>query len=173
MAVFLGASVNLTLPGAPSVSAGECPWEQVRRDSPESGSPHRLSEVIARAVASGLRLSTSLDAAGDVGYLLGMPLWARLLVLFVACLLVGFAPLAYADPPDPLFIAGFWDDDDFDKIVVYILGSYDVPLTSSTEIVPLWLPIAHVRLPDLDVVPTPARSAVSSRAPPVASVPSA
>ena len=106
-------------------------------------------------------------------YLDDMPLWARVLVLFIACLVIGFAPLAYADPPDPLFIAGFWDDDDFDKIVVYILGSYDLPLVPSTEIVPLWIPIAHVRLPVLDVVPTLVRSDVSPRAPPVAPSPAA
>jgi hypothetical protein len=108
-----------------------------------------------------------------VEYLDDMLLWARVLVLFIGCLVIGFAPLAYADPPDPLFIAGFWDDDDFDKIVVYILGSYDLPLVPSTEIVPLWIPIAHVRLPVLDVVPTPVRSDVSPRAPPVAPSPAA
>ena len=102
-----------------------------------------------------------------------MSLWARLVLLFVTCLLIGFAPLVYADPPDPLFIAGFWDDDDFDKIVVYILGSCEVPLAPSPEIVPLWIPIAHLRLPDLEAVPAPARSEVSSRAPPAALPPAA
>jgi len=96
---------------------------------------------------------------------------ARLLVVFIACLLIGFAPLAYADPPDPLFIAGFWDDDDFDKIVVCILDSYDVPLVPSTDLVPLWVPIARVKLPELNAAPTPIRAEVSPRAPPVAPSP--
>jgi len=96
---------------------------------------------------------------------------ARLLVVFIACLLIGFAPLAYADPPDPLFIAGFWDDDDFDKIVVCILDSYDVPLVPSTDLVPLWVPIARVKLPELSAAPTPIRAEVSPRAPPVAPSP--
>ena len=96
---------------------------------------------------------------------------ARLLVVFIACLLIGFAPLAYADPPDPLFIAGFWDDDDFDKIVVYILGSYDVQLVPSTDMVPLWAPIELVRLLELSAAPTPVRAEVSPRAPPVAPSP--
>jgi hypothetical protein len=96
---------------------------------------------------------------------------ARFLVVFIACLLIGFAPLAYADPPDPLFIAGFWDDDDFDRIVVYILGSYDVPLVPSTDMVPLWVPIARVKLPELNAAPTPVRAEVSPRAPPVAPSP--
>jgi len=96
---------------------------------------------------------------------------ARLFVVFIACLLIGFAPLTYADPPDPLFIAGFWDDDDLDKIVDYILGSYDVPLVPSTDMVPLWVPIARVKLPELIVAPTPVRAEVSPRAPPVAPSP--
>jgi len=96
---------------------------------------------------------------------------ARLLVVFIACLLIGFAPLAYADPPDPLFIAGFWDDDDFDKIVVCILDSYDFPLVPSTDMVPLWVPIARVKLPELSAAPTPIRAEVSPRAPPVAPSP--
>jgi hypothetical protein len=96
---------------------------------------------------------------------------ARLLAVFIACLLIGFAPLAYADPPDPLFIAGFWDDDDFDKIVVCILDSYDFPLVPSTDVVPLWVPIARVKLPELSAAPTPIRAEVSPRAPPVAPSP--
>jgi len=92
-------------------------------------------------------------------------------VVFIACLLIGFAPLAYADPPDPLFIAGFWDDDDFDKIVVCILDSYDFPLVPSTDMVPLWVPIARVKLPELSAAPTPIRAEVSPRAPPVAPSP--
>jgi hypothetical protein len=96
---------------------------------------------------------------------------ARLLAVFIACLLIGFAPLAYADPPDPLFIAGFWDDDDFDKIVVCILDSYDFPLVPSTDMVPLWVPIARVKLPELSAAPTPIRAEVSPRAPPVAPSP--
>lgn len=96
---------------------------------------------------------------------------ARLLAVFIACLLIGFAPLAYADPPDPLFIAGFWDDDDFDKIVVCILDSYDFPLVPSTDMVPLWVPIAGAKLPELSAAPTPIRAEVSPRAPPAAPSP--
>jgi hypothetical protein len=35
-------------------------------------------------------------------------------------------PLAYADPPDPTWLAGFWDDDDFDDVVVYITSAAGV-----------------------------------------------
>ena len=81
-------------------------------------------------------------------YLLSMSMWGRCLVFVIACLLASFTPLVHADPPDPLFIAGYWDDD-------------------------AWIPIAHVRLPVLDVIPAAVRSAVSPRAPPVAPSPAA
>jgi len=41
----------------------------------------------------------------------------RVLALLLVCLLFGLTPLAYADPPDPLWLPGFWDDDDFDNVV--------------------------------------------------------
>ena len=37
----------------------------------------------------------------------------------LACL----QPLAYADPPDPTWIAGFWDDADFDDVVILITST--------------------------------------------------
>jgi hypothetical protein len=40
------------------------------------------------------------------------------LVTIVAVLI----PLAAASPPDPTWIAGFWDDGDFDDLVVLVLG---------------------------------------------------
>src|SRR5437660_382191 len=47
---------------------------------------------------------------------------ALLLVVLVAAL----APVAYADPPDPSWIGGLWDDDDFDNVVVFLLSTYAV-----------------------------------------------
>jgi hypothetical protein len=42
--------------------------------------------------------------------------------LFIVALLVAttiaLVPLAYADPPDPLWIGGYWDDDDYDNVVI-------------------------------------------------------
>jgi hypothetical protein len=38
------------------------------------------------------------------------------LVLVIA-VLVALPALAYSDPPDPTWISGFWDDDDFDNVV--------------------------------------------------------
>jgi len=38
-------------------------------------------------------------------------------VLIVVTLMLALTPLAYSAPPDPTWIAGFWDDDDFDNVV--------------------------------------------------------
>jgi hypothetical protein len=43
--------------------------------------------------------------------------------VLIAALLVGVIPTAYATPPtDPSWIAGYWDDDDFDTTVLFISG---------------------------------------------------
>src|SRR5438034_10565025 len=42
----------------------------------------------------------------------------RLLVLLLIGALASAGPLAYASPPDPAWIAGFWDDGDYDDVVL-------------------------------------------------------
>ncbi len=42
--------------------------------------------------------------------------------IVLAILLAGLTPIAYADPPDPTWIGGYWDDDDFDTVVDFITG---------------------------------------------------
>jgi hypothetical protein len=46
------------------------------------------------------------------------------LTVFLVALLVGLVPAAYADPPDPSWIDGFWDDDDFDTVVAFIASTF-------------------------------------------------
>jgi hypothetical protein len=62
-------------------------------------------------------------------------MFARLLALALGLLL--FLPaLAYATPPDPTWIGGFYDDNDYDDVVI-LLASEPSPL-----------PAAFVRCPD-------------------------
>jgi hypothetical protein len=64
--------------------------------------------------------------------------------------------LAYADPPDPTWVTGFWDDDDFDDVVGYI--------TSAAG----WLPApvaGDLRPPELPTAPRPVASQVAVSAP--------
>ena len=41
----------------------------------------------------------------------------------LAILVVGMTPSAYADPPDPTWLGGYWDDDDFDNVVAFITSA--------------------------------------------------
>ena len=45
-----------------------------------------------------------------------------LVLLFAALLSFGLVVTASADPPDPTWIAGYWDDDDQDTAVIAILA---------------------------------------------------
>jgi len=45
------------------------------------------------------------------------------LVLLVVGVLAGLAPVAHANPPDPTWIAGFYDDADFDDVVLAIVSA--------------------------------------------------
>ncbi len=42
------------------------------------------------------------------------------LIAAVVCALV---PLAYATPPDPTYLAGVWDDADYDDVVILVTSS--------------------------------------------------
>jgi hypothetical protein len=48
----------------------------------------------------------------------------RCLVALVMVGLLGvLTPAAHADPPDPTWLAGYWDDNDFDAAVALIAGA--------------------------------------------------
>jgi hypothetical protein len=67
--------------------------------------------------------ATRLDLTiycGNHGYVL----WLRgILGAVLAILVVGLTPIAYADPPDPTWLGGYWDDDDFDNVVAFIASA--------------------------------------------------
>ena len=76
-------------------------------------------------------------------------------LILVASILT-LTPLAYADPPDPTWVTGFWDDDDFDDVVGYI--------TSAAG----WLPAlvaCDLRPAELPTVPRPVTFQVAVSAP--------
>ena len=62
-------------------------------------------------------------------------------------MLCALAPLAFASPPDPTYVAGFWDNDDYDEVVILVtsaIGSIDTHppshLTRLRVVVALVLP---------------------------------
>jgi hypothetical protein len=87
-------------------------------------------------------------------------------VLLVVALVV-LVPTAHMDPPDPTWLGGYWDDDDFDDAVTFIVGASAVAVPSLTEFGPLWTPLIRVQpLPPRFVQVSP-HAAASSRAPPI------
>jgi len=89
----------------------------------------------------------------------------RLLALLVAALIAGLVPAAYADPPDPTWIGGFWDDDDFDTVVAYIASTSATFGETGVDAEPFLVWIPSIDAPGPDFVPSPLR--ITSRPPPL------
>jgi hypothetical protein len=94
------------------------------------------------------------------------PTLALLLALLVV--LVALTPLAYATPPDPVWVSGFFDDDDNDDGVFLVTSSLATidpfPLCRWTPF-PAFGPV--VTLDDSSWSPSQAASSADARAPPV------
>ena len=95
----------------------------------------------------------------------------RFLTVFLIALLVGLVPAAYADPPDPTWIGGFWDDDDFDTVVAFIASTFATFAQSDVDADPclVWIDSAEPASPAF--LPSPRPSTSRPRAPPVVSLP--
>ena len=65
----------------------------------------------------------------------------RVLTVFLITLLVVLLPAAYADPPDPTWIGGYWDDDDFDTVVAFIASTFATITQSDVDAEPclVWI----------------------------------
>jgi hypothetical protein len=63
--------------------------------------------------------------------------WNRLaLATMLVAATILLPPLACASPPDPTWIRGFWDDDDFDSVVVAITSATGAPTPAFTDAPP-------------------------------------
>jgi hypothetical protein len=93
-------------------------------------------------------------------------LTSRVLLLGIACLLVGVALAAFANPPDPTWLGGYWDDDDFDSVVVFVLHASAVLAFLAVGARPRWRCVAPVERSYVGVTAAPLVGAVSPRAPP-------
>jgi hypothetical protein len=81
----------------------------------------------------------------------------------------GLTPLAYASPPDPVWIRGIYDDADYDDVIVMITSA--AAATAPVLLVDLQqIPPSVGPAPPLadDAVPTFSLSSLQSRAPPAA-----
>jgi len=98
-----------------------------------------------------------------------VPSIARVVALLLVAVLIGITPAAYAEPVDPLWLAGYWDDDDFDNVVIFITGTCAIFVPASVQVGPVSTPVAHVEAKDSHAPPPPLRTAACPRAPPIAS----
>jgi hypothetical protein len=89
-------------------------------------------------------------------------------ILAIAAVLIGLTPAAYADPADPTWIAGYWDDDDFDNAVEFIVSACAVEALCPVDFGPLFAPVARVDPKEAVDWVSPLRSPASARAPPAA-----
>ena len=66
----------------------------------------------------------------------------RLVALAVVGVLACSPLMAYADPPDPTWIPGFWDDADYDDVIVRVTSTSSVaePHALGT-LEPHWVPV--------------------------------
>ena len=92
----------------------------------------------------------------------------RVLTVFLITLLVGLMPAAYADPPDPTWIGGYWDDDDLDTVVAFIASTFATIAQSDVDAEPclVWIDRAEPAGPLFAPSAFPSNSL--PRAPPIA-----
>jgi hypothetical protein len=91
-----------------------------------------------------------------------------LCAIVILGVLIALWPMAYASPPDQSWLGGFFDDADYDDVVLLITGCS--PATSMHVAYgprPAWVVIAPVAVADDDSVSPPPTSSHDTRAPPV------
>ena len=89
-----------------------------------------------------------------------------LVALVLVGLILWLTPAAYADPPDPTWIGGYWDDDDFDTVVVFLASAFAIHVPNEVNAEPLWIPIDRLEPAPPAVVPPLGRRTSRPRAPP-------
>jgi len=89
-----------------------------------------------------------------------------LVALVLLGLILWLTPAAYADPPDPTWIGGFWDDDDFDTVVVFLASAFAIHVSIGVNAEPLWIPIDRLDPTPTAVAPSLRHRTSCPRAPP-------
>ena len=92
---------------------------------------------------------------------------ARLLALLLVLVIAGLAPATYADPPDPTWVGGYWDDDDFDEVVILLEGIAAVVPVLTIDPAPPVEVVAVVDRHESLAVPATVDGTASPRAPPL------
>jgi len=98
-------------------------------------------------------------------------MWRAICAIVLIAALLGLVPAAYADPPDPTWLGGYWDDDDFDNVVILVVNACAIEALLLVDLGPLWTVGAGIDVPPLPFVQLSARAEASPRAPPVVPLP--
>lgn len=92
----------------------------------------------------------------------------RLVALVVAGVVACGPILAYADPPDPTWIAGVWDDGDLDDAIARVMSTASVAETHAlSALEPHWTAIWTVPPLDDPRAPSPVFAPYPPRGPPL------
>jgi hypothetical protein len=97
-----------------------------------------------------------------------MDIVRRLSTLLLLVPLVSLTPLAHASPPDQTWIGGFYDDADYDDVILLALSlavalGDMAPTVTGSPIV-----VARLVLLDVEAAPLVVRPGARGRAPPLA-----
>jgi len=91
----------------------------------------------------------------------------RSLAVLVVGAMMSLAVLAHASPPDPDWIGGFWDNGDYDDVVLLVTSGVGVADSHSTdEAPPVVIVSALEPAPDENRLPARPRLSSPTRAPP-------
>jgi len=97
-----------------------------------------------------------------------MVLRSALVFLLFVCL-ISLAPLAFASPPDPTWMDGFFDDLDFDDVVVSLSwAAWAVEVDLLASLTPVPVSVHLVQSGEQPVRSTKVLSGFLGRAPPLA-----
>jgi hypothetical protein len=89
-------------------------------------------------------------------------------VVVLAVVVFALTPLAHAYPPDPTWIGGLYDDNDYDDVVLIITGSLTAVSTSVVDpIGPVAISLGQVDPGRPHTVPVRPLELLSTRAPPL------
>jgi hypothetical protein len=89
--------------------------------------------------------------------------------LLLLSVLLTLPPIAYASPPDPVWIPGLYDDNDYDDVILFITGAVSAVDSGVIDLVGpvvVCLGLVHLSQPQ-QAWPRPLES-LSTRAPPSA-----
>ena len=74
-------------------------------------------------------------------------MFRRLMLPMLVGVFVCLQTFAYASPADPTWIGGFWDNDDYDDTIVYLMSFGAAETAPLGALQPHWTPV-WIGLPD-------------------------